>query len=44
MMELANGLDEKIVIQIKDRAVFDLPEESKRCEICTFQCIITKDW
>lgn len=37
-MELVNGLEEKIVIQLQDRAVFDLPEQRKRCEIWTFQC------
>lgn len=42
-MELVNGLEEKIVIQLQDR-VFDLPEQRKRCDVCTFQCIIAEDW
>lgn len=41
--ELANGLDDKNAVQVEDRAIFDLPEESKRCEIWTFLCLITKD-
>lgn len=43
VMELANGLDDKNAVQVQDRTIFDLPEESKRCEIWTFLCIITKD-
>ena len=43
VMEFTNGLDEKNGIQVQDRAIFDLPEESKRREIWTFLCIITED-
>lgn len=31
------------MVWMPDRAIFDLPEESKRCETWTFLCIITKD-
>lgn len=41
-MELANDLGEGNAIEMQNSAVLVFPEENKKCEILTFQCIMAE--